>query len=201
MTRPGLLPAGREHLRHGYRIDDARRRALMAANSRYAARTLPHHERVDAAWYGIVEHLYAATQCPSPTGLCDVGVKAVNDASRRADHHAGVDRVNRRPMPKFVLFWAPRTVHSHEDAVVERLALRQVLALVSAEQRDALVALAVFGDRDAAATALGLGQGGLDSRLRRARQVIYAAWFEGQTPAPRRRDRRVGSYRKAVSAP
>lgn len=194
-----MLPAGRELLRHGYRIDDARRCALMAANSRFAARTLPHHERVDAAWYGIVEHLYAAAECPSPTDLCDVGVKAVNDASRAEGHHYGVDRRRHRPMPKFALFWAPRVVHSHEDAVVDRLALRQVLALVSADQRDALVALAVFGDRDAAAEALGLAQGCLDSRLFRARQVIYAAWFEGQAPPARRRDRRVGSYRKAAA--
>jgi len=200
MTRPVLLPVGREPLRHGYRVDDVHRLAVRAAASRFVPRTLPHDERVDAAWYAIVEHLYVAADCPSPTHLGYVGQQAITEASRLADRHAGVNRVSRRPMPRWVTYWTQWPTPSHEDGVVERLALLQVLALLPAAQREALVALAMVGDRAGAARALGLTDGGLDSRLQRARAVVYAAWFEGQTPPVRRRDRRVGSYGQREAA-
>jgi hypothetical protein len=199
MTRPTLLPAGREPLRHGYTIDDARRYALMAANSRYAPRTLPHHDRVDIAWYRIVEHLYETDRYPSPTHLCHLAAVAISRASANEDHHAGRDQHTRQVMPKFAKFWTNPHSAGHEDAVVERVALPQVLALLSAAQRDALVALAVLGCRDKAAAGLGLSPSGLDCRLGRARRTFYAAWFEGQTPPRRRMDRRVGVHNAPTS--
>lgn len=192
-SRPNLLPVGSEPLRHGYRLSDVHRYALMAAASRYAPRTLPHHERVDIAWHAIVEALYEFTEYLSPTHLCHVGTVAVSRASQRENHHAGLTHKH-QPSPRFARFWANRTDNGHEDAVVERIALGQVLQLLPTDQRAALVALAALGTRDAASAALGLTHNGLDSRLARARRVIYRAWFEGQVPPKRRRDRRVGAY-------
>lgn len=196
MTRRNLLPVGSEPLRHGYRLCDIHRYALMAAASRYAPRTLPHDERVDIAWHAIVECLYEAVDCPPPGHLCHIGAVAVSRATGVENHHAGRNQRTREVGANFVKFWTNLTDNGHEDAVVDRLALQQVLPLVCGEQREALLSLATCGTRAAAAVSLGLTQSGLDSRLRRARMVIYAAWFEGQTPPGRRRDRRVFSYTK-----
>jgi hypothetical protein len=199
-SRPNLLPIGSEPLRHGYRLSDIHRYALMAAASRYTPRSLPHHDRVDIAWHAIVETLYEATDYPSPNHLCHIGAVAISRATDREDHHAGLTQRTRQPAPRFAKFWANLTDNGHEDAVVDRIALTQVLTLLPPEQRAALIALASLGNRDAASKALGLTHSGLDSRLLRARAVIYAAWHEGQTPPARRRDYRVHTYTQVVTA-
>lgn len=192
-ARQNLLPVSSEPLRHGYRLSDVHRYALMAANSRYTYHTLPHHERVDIAWHAIVETLYETTDYPSPTHLCHIGAVAVTRATETENHHAGRHQRTGQVGPRFVKFWTNLTDNGHEDTVVDRLALQQVLPLVVGEQREALVALATCGTRDTAAASLGLTPSGLDSRLHRARRIIYAAWFEGQTPPTRRLHRRVST--------
>jgi hypothetical protein len=192
------LPAGRQELRHGYRLDDIRRYALMAAASRYTPHTLPHPDRVDIAWGAIVEHLYAAADYPSPTHLCHVGTVAISRATNREAHHAATSRAG-APMPHAARYWTRPAAPWWED-LVERIALSQVLALVRPREREALIALAACGTRRAAAEALGLSDQGLQSRLARARQRIEAAWYEGETPPARRRDRRVGAYRTEAAA-
>lgn len=194
------LPAGDLPIRHGYRIDDVRKLAVRAAASHYTSRVLPHDERVDVAWYAIVEHLYTAEQYPSPTHLGHIAQVAISRATQNGDHHAGIDRRNNRTMPRFAAYWSQRVTGSPEEGIVERLALAQVLQLVSAGEAEALVALATLDTQAAAADALGLTMRGLQSRLARGRQVIYAAWFEGEVPPARRRDRRVGSYSESVAA-
>jgi hypothetical protein len=198
MTRHHL-PVSSEPLRHGYRLCDVHRYALMAAASRYAPRTLPHDDRVDIAWHAIVETLYETPDYPTPGHLCHIGAVAVSRATQVEHHHAGQHQKTRTVGRQFVKFWTNPSDNGHEDMVIDRLALRQVLPLVVGEQREALVALASLGTRAAAAASLGLTQSGLDSRLRRARLVIYAAWFQGQTPPARRRDRRVFSYERETA--
>ena len=194
MTRPNLLPVGSEPLRHGYRLSDVHRLALMAAASRYAPRTLPHHDRVDIAWHAIVEALYEAVDYPPPKHLCHLGAVAVSRATDTEYHHAGHNKKTKQVGGNFVKFWTNLTDNGHEDLVVDRLALVQILTLLPPDQRAALVALASLGNRNSACKALGLTQSGLDSRLHRARYVLYAAWHEGETPPARRRDRRVFTY-------
>lgn len=191
---------------HGYTLDDlhAMTRSSVAADRLMAA---PACQRYDTAWAAIAEHLVAANDRPERRELIQVGWQAiyreVRDGLRQRGHRDGErEWVSGQPtMPRFVQFWGAGVTPSHEDWVVERVALTQVLTLASDLYVDALTALAVHGDYERAAAALGINYSTLTVRLSTIRQRILAAWHEGETPRQvQRTDRRVEARGKEVAA-
>lgn len=192
-------------IRHGYTPHDLEQMARAATNADRSA-ALDRHDRHDIAWSAIAEALWTAEAPPARRDLIAAGWKAIYRAVQQEyRHHGYAGRQGwsgPRSAPRFVAYWAPSAVTSHEEQIVERLAIQQVLAPLTPKSLDAVRALAVHGDYRAAAQAIGLKQVTLRTRLGEARKRAIAAWFEGETPRRTRRvDRRVGAYDQSDRCP
>jgi hypothetical protein len=170
-------------------------RAAVVADRLLASNAI---DRYDTAWSAIAEHLYTVSEPPYRQELIRVGWQAialgVRDGQRQRGYREGYDGYSSSgpTMPRFVRYWGPGVTSSHEERVVENIAIRQIMAaLTSPALRDAVMALAVHDDYAAAADALGIESKALRARLITARRRLVALWHEGETPCPRRPDRRV----------
>jgi DNA-directed RNA polymerase specialized sigma24 family protein len=151
----------------------------------------------EAAWFGVVEHLYTASERPAAYELVRAGQRAVNDAAHDDRHTYGYFKYKTigssaglGSMPAFAKFWTNPAPGGPENAVVERTALRQVLVTLTDRQREALEALAVCGDYRTAAAALDIADNTFQTLIGRARNAFLAWWHEGETP------RRYGTYNR-----
>lgn len=163
-------------LRHSYTVAD-----LWALAHRAAAGGGP--DRVETAYSGIAEALYAADTPPSAADLVNAGRAALTPEA---------------PLPT-----APGpagdmldTIAEPEWQIVESQALRQIWPTLTAIQRRCLRALADVGDHCRAAAALGMAVRHFDLHVHNARRHIFALWYEGETPPPvddRARTRRLGA--------
>ncbi|MDI6908633.1 hypothetical protein [Nocardioides sp.] len=182
-------------LAHGYTMDDLNRATGTAVRQSRGGRALdyvtPNH-RWDCAWFGVVEHLYASEGPPEFFDLVDAGRRAIRAAAEDDARERGVLKSNRpNPGRRYSLrsghmkYWINDNRTKSADfteRTVERLALPQVLALLSEIEYEAIAAMAVHGTQSAAAAALGLGHSAFETRLYRARERILRAWLEGETP-------------------
>jgi DNA-directed RNA polymerase specialized sigma24 family protein len=203
MSRPGA------ELRHGFTLDDLDRLAKAASKRAFASRGLTPADRLDAAWGGILELVYAASDPPTTLGLLRAGSAAIHRAERAERRVHGLDtrdygRIG--PIPRYAAYWlAPRHNPTPEELVVDPTALRQILPQLSSLQQEALFALAAFGSYQEAADALGITYHTLADRLRRGRQRFFELWCEHQTPCRRwGNDRRAGRDRRSrdnITAP
>lgn len=179
--------------------------ALRAAGTHWN-RSLSHADRVDAAWSAAAEAL-----CSSGAAAEGVLLRAARDgitaAADRTRQFYGLSQASgyTEPSAGFAKYWG-RAVEDRagdfqydrvpgatwhqpplsgwEDAVVERIALRQVMAGISPAHRRVLRALAEHGDQEAAARALGTTYATYRSRLRAARAAFRVLWHEGETVPP-----------------
>jgi hypothetical protein len=181
---------------HGYTLadlDQLTRGALKA--DRLVA--LDYADRRDIACSAIAEHLCAAEEAPSRIELIQVGWQAiartVRDGYRARGYQDGDYGLDGAPsMPRFMRFWGSGVTSSHEDGVVERVAVGQVLRTLPDIYRDAIVALAVGDDYMRAAELLGISYKALVARIGVARRSLLELWHEGETPHRTKRvDRRV----------
>lgn len=143
------------HVAHGFTMADLHE---MAAAACRADRSLASdaHTRYSVAWSAIAEALTLATEDEPPTraDLVRVGWQAIYREVREMRVMFGFkDRDGTNGVataPRYVQYWTVR--HSDpEDGLIERIAVGQVLATLSEPYRDAVVALAVHGDYQAAA--------------------------------------------------
>jgi hypothetical protein len=185
-------------VRHGYTMADLEQmtRAALVADRSMAADI---RDRRDAAWSAIAEHLCAAEQPPSRQELIRVGWQAIYREVRDGYRHYGyADRAwdaGHASGPRFVAYWYRPIEPSHEERIVERLAVSQVLTRLSDVYRDAVVALATADDYMGAADLLGISYKALVARIGTARKSVQRLWHEGETPRRlRQTDRRVGSH-------
>lgn len=183
-------------LRHGYTLTDLDRLAHAAVCAAFG-QAGDYRDRHDAAWHAIAVRLYAAGDAPRPGELKRIGIRAINDHITDEGHHHGVDRntpySGRESMRAYRRYWwdITRATPSPENRIIERIALPQILSRLTPPARAAIDALAVHGDYQAAANALGLDYYTFTTRIRRARGLLLRLWHEGQRPPPHRRDRRV----------
>lgn len=192
-----LGPARTEGLLWGYTIrdiDTASRAATVADRSR----AMDQHTAYDIAWEGIVTALYDADQSPTWNDLVRSGWQAIYTEVKQGNRMRGIPETERgfdiEHRPRFARYWGATPTPSHEDRIVERHALAEILPSLTDAQQSALAALAARGDYQAAADLLGIGYKALVERVNAGRHRFLAAWFEHETPPKTRRtDRRVGS--------
>ena len=200
-------PGAVDHVAHGYTMRDLGRAARAACA---ADRTLSSDvvTRYDVAWSAIAEHLCAAQVRPSWDELVRAGWQAIYREVREVGRLYGVDRQERSGQvgsaPRFAAYWTGGRMRTESaaEALVERMAVWQVLGTLGQAQREAVVALAVEDDYQAAADMLGIRYGTLTARLRTGRARFRVRWFAPETAPPSRgTDRRVGSRTQSDHCP
>lgn len=192
-----------QEVRHGYTITDLHQ-LTVAAIKADRSMAMDYADRRDIAWSAIAEALCAAEEPPRRGDLIRAGWQAIYNAVREEyRQHGYADRAwdsGYATAPRFLQFWFPTVVRSHEDRIVERIAVHQILDTLTPTYRDAIIALAVHDDYRRAAEGLNLKDSAFRLRLSNARQKLLTEWFEGETP---RRvyavDRRVGSHDKGLA--
>lgn len=166
---------------HGYTlaaIDDAAR-SVLRIDRWYAGDT---DERYAAIWHAITEHLLVADEPPTRRELLNIGQHAANRYVHSEMHHHGRDATNTgQAMPGFERYWATSPSPSPEPLIVDRLALRQVLPLLTERQTQALMALAAYEDYSVAAAVIGSTYNTYCTLIRQARERIFKAWHQGET--------------------
>lgn len=188
-------------IRHGYNLADLGRLAGIAVATAWT-RTMDYTDRHDAAWHAIAELLYTSDERPEPWELKRAGVHAINRLAQDHGRHWGHDRRNPEAgyeaARAFLKYWEleRRSHGSPEPGVVDALALWQIWWTLSATHRAVLLALAVHGDQQAAADALGKTYGTVGTHLKDARKKFFTLWHEGETPSRLwgKADRRRGRH-------
>ncbi|WP_157253135.1 hypothetical protein [Nonomuraea typhae] len=161
-------------------------------------------EAVAVARLAMLQVLVAGTESgPNLRGeLIAAGLRAISSEWQKrlslygcADFYASRRGVASRP--RFNQFWSDylgRGPAGHEDAVVDRIALAQILPRLRAEHRQALTTLAETGSYAAAADLLGVAYHTLLTRISRGRRQFLALWHEHEQPSsPWGVDRRAGN--------
>lgn len=155
-------------------------------------------DRYQLAWSAIAE---ASLTQLDPRRLAWAGRNAIYDAAKdywhdhglRKGRGSGLDAVPASRAMQFWWDWAG-VVPGHEHGVVERVAVWQVWQRLWPVDRQALAALAVHGDYQAAAAALGLEKTTFHLRVQKARRRFYRWWHEGEVPSrPFAVDRRAAT--------
>ncbi|MFF4417510.1 hypothetical protein ACFYY8_33715 [Streptosporangium sp. NPDC001559] len=190
-------------LKHGYTLAQLDRIAALATNT--GRKIVMHYlDRRDEAWSAIVEHLYTSTEPPTAHQLVEVGRNAIYALIRSEYREMGFYREHTDGQahgpgssPKYQQYWQYITRHtaSPEGAVVERLALEQILPSLTPRQREAIYALAAADLYEAAAALLDMTPATFKSHIAKGRQRFRELWHEGETPSrpwgtDRRADRR-----------
>lgn len=190
------ISAGME-LRHGYTLDSLTRMAHFAArHCKPWHRGIELSARYEVAWSAIAEYLYAAEERPTSADLVRAAWEAIrHQADSRRQFlglaHDGPDGPGRN----FERYWraVAGPADGPEERLIERLALAQIWPHLTQANRDALTALAVHGDYQRAAVALGISYKAFVSRISEGRRQFLALWHDGETPSrPWVRDRRAG---------
>lgn len=195
-----------ELLRHGYRLDDLHALAQRAAREAARWRYLPYGERYDLAWSAIAETIYASDTRPRPHELIAAGWQAIDrDVLARYQMRGEVIGDAGALRPRFAAYWWSQgsPSRSHEDRIVESVALRQIWGRMSEGRRRALVALAVHEDYETAAGMLGISYDAYKTKIRRARRDFFVLWHEGEEPSRvwgrDHRRRKEGARRNSVT--
>lgn len=161
-------------------------------------------ERYATVWHAIAEDLLTAKARPSRQGLLSTGLLASDRHVQDEMRHHGRDRDHGNTgkiRPHFERYWYAGPPSFPEGRIVEDIALRQVLPLLTPAQYQALTALALHEGYTAAAEATGKTYDTHYTLIKQARQRIYAAWHQDETPPKRpwRKDTRRGQSTVAAA--
>jgi hypothetical protein len=176
-------------LPHGYclaDLDRMTRQAVFYARWTTGSTTV---DRYDVARCSIIDRLYDdAQERPSERELTMIGKRAV---CRYVDDEYQVHGVNPKEWRdgitrgRFVAFWLDWIQHSgsHDTHVIEILAVRQIWPRLTWRNRRLLLALAVHGDYESAAKAVGMSRDAFIGKLSLARKQFLRYWHEGEQPS------------------
>jgi hypothetical protein len=185
-----VLDSSDAEIRHGYCFRDVRRLAGYAAHRSYWQRAMAAQDRFDLAVSAIAELVLTAVQRPGEKDLVTAGVQAISHsmAARMRQEGTSYHKPADGPGPNmanFCTYWWPYAgpVGSHENAIVEVVALFQILPRLKPAHRDVIVALAVHGTYDKAAASLGRPRVTFVTYLWAARKEFLRLWHEGERPS------------------
>ena len=165
-------------LRYGYSIADLGKFARLAVDRCRTSTARSETERYDLAWSAIAERLYEPGEEPQPTDLINSGQRAIWDEVSAGLRHDGyhLHRVASGPGtgPGFRQYWSQtiRTAQSPEDRIVERIALYQIMPMLTPQQRMMITTLAVLDTYQATAEALGTTRSHLNSALTEGSETV-----------------------------
>lgn len=184
-------------LRHGYTLASITRLARwVVSHGRYQGSDVA--DRIDAAWFAMIEHLYTCDDPPHPSALTSAGISGVDRYIAGEMHAHGRQRTERGGgmLPSFECYWTTGTHKTLlEDRVVERIALKQIMPLLTARQTEVVHALAAAENYRGAAQLLDMNPATFNVTIRDARRRFLAAWHQGEVPSRTwGTDRRIGSY-------
>lgn len=193
MTTPSTA-----NLWHGYSLADIHQLATKVIAVDRWRKDGDIRDRRDTAAHAITERLLTADRAPTRNELIDVGIRAANRHVADEMHHHGYDprnlAVGAAGLPGFQRYWQAAGRSPFDERVVERIALAQIWPRLTEAQQQAVMALALTDDHQAAADTLGLKLGAFSSRVAKARRRAQALWHEHETPARLPMDKRVFNY-------
>jgi hypothetical protein len=169
---------------HGYTMTNIGQLARIAARRHTNVNS---RARYDIAFSEITLALCEAEQAPTGSELIKIGWRGVAKEVYQAGHLWGYDRQKRREYevaPGYLKYWTRRADYHPEDRVLESMALRQVMALLTETQRATLTVLAALEDGRLAARALGVPYSRFTLKLDEARRTFRAYWFAPETAPP-----------------
>lgn len=168
---------------HGYTVASAARIAYAAATHRPG---VDLEERHAIALCAIVAELRAVEADPGTLHLIRAAEKAVNRERGRDLSNRGRNvnpNYDRTHLVGFVRYAMPGARTPLDETVAERIACRQIMAVLTDRQRQVLLTLAACdGDPKAAARALGVHRVTVACILRNVRDRFLPLWHEHETP-------------------
>ncbi|MFC6432561.1 hypothetical protein ACFQBR_28515 [Nocardiopsis tropica] len=183
-----MLPQPRadDPVGHGYTAFQVVRLAVWAARECHWVNGMAMTDRAETAWEAITEHLRLVDRRPEETELVAIGWKAMKAQHYQDLKTHGLGGKDKALVSRaFVRYWTSASfpAHSHEDLVVDRLALAQIWIALTPAHRLVLSALAEHQDRRRAEQAVNMDSEAFTRALRRARRAFFALWHEGETPS------------------
>jgi DNA-directed RNA polymerase specialized sigma24 family protein len=178
-------------IRHGYCFRDVRGLAQRAVYRSYGKHWDDIQDQFDLAVSVISESLWMAEGRPSEQDLVTIGIRAVNRNAQTRMRQRGVSynkpiASGQEPnMPKFWAYWWPYISYtgSHENGIVETIAMFQILPRLKPLHRDVILALAMHGTYEEAAASLGNARRTFENKLSAARKEFLQLWHEGEQPS------------------
>lgn len=161
------------------------RKAARTAAGRFA---FAPGERFEIAWEAIAEKFCSSGDL-SPDELVQTGMDAIRGEYAELRHHHGIPKgftsrdFTRRE--RYITYWyfhagATRT---HEDKIIDAIALKQIWRKLSASQQEAIAALARHGDIASAARSLGKSRTTVKIHVAQGRKRFFALWHEHEKPS------------------
>lgn len=182
---------------YGYTLADIESFARIAIG---AARSggLDAYTCYTLAWSAIAETLITATTPPTRWDLIQAGWAAIHAELAACMHARGYQSGNttagQGASPRYHQYWYVPDDDGAVERVVDGLAAVQIGYEFTAAEGSAVEALALHGDHQAAADALGVGYGTFSTRLSAARSRFRGLWFAPESAPPvRRHDKRRGN--------
>jgi|WetSurMetagenome_2_1015567.scaffolds.fasta_scaffold128783_2 hypothetical protein len=178
-----------DELRYGYTMASIDRLAKLAVSRCRLVMVRSHSERYELAWSAIAEALYAAHERPDEQDLVSAGQRAIWDEINTCLRHDGyhLHRPEHGPgsSASFHAYWSWVTGDrsSYEDAVIDRLALRQIWPILTPRQRETIATLATTGRLDLAAERIGITNSNMTQTVKAGRDRFRLWWHEGETPS------------------
>jgi hypothetical protein len=175
-------------LPHGYTMDALHKMTLGAINE--ARWTLkPFDERYEIARFAIIEKLYEGGEPLQWYELVKTGKRAIlryldDDFCEHGQDLKSIvlSDVSR---PRFHVYWWDHSAPtpSPENHLVDILAVCQIWPKLTPRNKRILRMLAVYGNYDAAARALGMKRTTYMNKLYEARKQFLRYWHENETPS------------------
>jgi hypothetical protein len=188
-------PVADEVLRHGYTVSQVSKLSVLAvkqaASHSGGYGDWAYSDRLSAAWFAAIEHLYTTATPPGAWELVDVARRAVHHHNSTELRHHG--RPPRTSGANFTRYWDTATTGpgGHDEHIIESLTLRQIFAQLSTRHQQVLLARADHPTMALAAQSLGMTTASYHHHLTVARRLFRQHWHEGEQPSAQWRiDRR-----------